>query len=143
MRDDFDSFVKGLQSDILKDVRKHYSETVIDHWKHPRNFRILEKPDGYGKITGPCGDTMEIFLTVDGAVISQCTFRTDGCGTSIVCGSITTELARGKTIEEAKGITRESILKMCGGFSPEEEHCAFLASNTLLEAIALYEDSKK
>lgn len=139
----FNEFAKRLQQEILDEVKREYSKTVIEHWQHPRNFGRIEDPDGYGRMTGPCGDTMEIFLTVDGAVISQCTFRTDGCGTSIACGSITTELARGKTIEEAKGINQESILKTCGGLPPEDVHCTLLASNTLLEAIALYEDSKK
>jgi nitrogen fixation NifU-like protein len=142
-RSDFSEFADQLQQEILDEVKKNYSKKVVEHWMHPRNFGKLSHPDGYGRVTGPCGDTMEIFLKVEGDSISQCTFFTDGCGTTIACGSITTEQACGKTIEEAQSITQEFLLECCGGLPPEDEHCALLASDTLMEAIALYKDSLK
>ncbi len=122
MKSDFDTFAEKLQEEIFEDVRKHYSEIVVDHWMHPRNFGNLENPDGYARITGPCGDTMEIFLAIEGNKITNCRFLTDGCGTTITCGSIVNELAKGKKVSEAKGITRSVILKACGGLPPENEH---------------------
>jgi nitrogen fixation NifU-like protein len=86
---------------------------------------------------------MEIFLRMEEGAIVQCTFLTDGCGTTIACGSIVTELVLGKTVKEVKAVTQAFVLKTCGGLPTEDEHCALLASNTLMEAIALYEDSKK
>ena len=94
MKSDFDTFAEKLQEEILEDVRKYYSEMVIDHWMHPRNLKKIEEPEGYSRITGPCGDTMEISLTIKDDKITDCCFRTDGCGTSIACGSIVTELAK-------------------------------------------------
>ena len=140
MKSDFDKFAEEIQGDIIDNARKRYSEIVIDHWLHPRNFGKLEKADAYGRITGPCGDTMEIFLYIKDNKIVDCHFLSDGCGTSVVCGSIVTELAKGKTIKEAKEISKGSVLKACGGLPKEDEHCALLASNTLIEAIENYED---
>ncbi|MBA7621587.1 Iron-sulfur cluster assembly scaffold protein IscU [subsurface metagenome] len=105
---------------------------------HPRNLGKIEKPDSYARITGPCGDTMEFFLTIKSNIIKECRFLTDGCGTSIACGSIVTELAKGKELNQAVGITQEIVLKTCGGLLPDDEHCALLASNTLIEAIRNY-----
>jgi len=85
-------FAREIQAQILKKIRKQYSEVVIDHWQHPRNFRKIENPDGYGKVTGPCGDTMEMFIKTRKNQIIECGFQTDGCGSSIVCGSVATEL---------------------------------------------------
>jgi nitrogen fixation NifU-like protein len=140
---DFGEFAEQLQQEILDEIRRKYSETLVDHWMHPRNIGKLENADGYGRMTGPCGDTMEMFICVDHSTITRCVFFTDGCGTTIACGSIVTELARGKSIDEAKAITQEVILKTCGGLPEEDEHCALLASNTLMEAIALFEESRK
>jgi len=139
MKSNFDKFAEQLQEEILQDARKHYSKTIIDHWLHPRNLGRIDKPDGYGKITGSCGDTMEFFLTVENNIIKKCNFLTDGCGTSIACGSIVTELAKGKDINEAKKITQDVVLGTCGGLPPEDEHCALLASNTLNQAIEKFE----
>lgn len=141
MKSDFDKFAEQLQEEVFRDARRHYSEMVVNHWLHPRNIGKIKNPDGYGKVTGSCGDTMEMFLTIENNKITKCKFLTDGCGTSIACGSITTELAKGKDIKEAKKITQNVVLKTCGGLPPEDEHCALLASDTLLVAIKNYEKS--
>ncbi|MCK4576070.1 iron-sulfur cluster assembly scaffold protein [candidate division WOR-3 bacterium] len=139
MKSDFDNFAEKLQEEILEDVRKHYSKVVIDNWMHPRNMGRMEDPDGYGRVTGPCGDTMEIFISVKKGKIIDCKFVTDGCGTSIACGSIVTELAKGKSLDKAKEINQTVALETCGGLPPDDEHCALLSSNTLIEAIRNYE----
>lgn len=115
-----------------------YSDTVIDRAHHPRNLGALERADGFARVTGPCGDTMEIWLKVWGGVITEVTFMTDGCGTSIASGSMVTELARGKTIGEALRIGQGDVLDALGGLPEDSCHCALLAANTLKEAIKDY-----
>ncbi len=139
MKSVFDEFSDKLQEEVLEDIRKNYSETVIDHWMHPRNFGSLAQPDGFARITGNCGDTMQIFLAIKNKRITDCRYLTDGCGTSIACGSIVTELAKGKSLDDAKNISHVAVLESCDGLPPENEHCALLASNTLIEAIRNYE----
>ena len=95
---DLDELRSRLQEQIMERIRERYSQVVIDHWQNPRNFRKMEDPSGYGKVKGPCGDTMEMFLKLTGGTISECTFQTDGCGSSIVCGSMATELAKEKSL---------------------------------------------
>ena len=99
--DDIEKFTRELQDQIMDELRRTYGETVINHWQNPRNFRALENPDGYAEVKGVCGDTMEMYLRVKDDVISECTFQTDGCGTTIVCGSVATEMAVNKSFTEA------------------------------------------
>ena len=134
---DLEEFSRKLQEQIREQIREQYSRMVIDHWRNPRNFRKIINPDGYAKITGPCGDTMEMFIKSEEDTIMACAFQTDGCGTSIACGSITSELAKNKSlIQAAAGITPEEILEKLGGLPEESVHCAHLAVETLRKAIA-------
>lgn len=130
-----DNLTEDLQQRILEDIRKIYSEKVVQHWLHPQNWGILNNASGYAKITGPCGDTMELSIEVKHGVITRCTFDTDGCGTSIACGSIITEMATGKTITAAQKMDQQKMLTYCGGLPEQDQHCALLAINTLHKAI--------
>ena len=112
-----------------------YSETAIDHMRNPRNVGLISSPDGQASITGPCGDTMEIWLRVSDGVIERASFWTDGCGTTIAAGSMVTELARGKRPAEAFRIEQQDVLDALGGLPDGSVHCALLASNTLKQAI--------
>ncbi len=136
--DEFQKLADELQQAIIEDAREVYSETVIDHAMNPRNAGTITDADGYGKVKGSCGDTMELWLRVNNVVITNATFLTDGCGTSIAAGSMVTEMARGKNITEAIKITQQDILTELGGLPEESEHCAVLASNTLKQAILDY-----
>ncbi|MFC1905196.1 iron-sulfur cluster assembly scaffold protein [Chloroflexota bacterium] len=127
-----------LQELILGDARKIYSETVIDHAMNPRNLGGLEDADGFAKITGPCGDTMEIWIKVNDDTIVKSSFMTDGCGTSIASCSIVTELAKGKTADEAQKINQQNVLDALGGLPEESQHCALLSANALKTAIRDY-----
>ena len=82
-----------------------YTEQVINHFLNPRNLGETPGADGLGRVTGPCGDTMKIYLRVRGDRVIDATFRTDGCGPTIACGSIATELVKGRSITEALRIT--------------------------------------
>lgn len=132
---DLDTFAEELQQEILDRARALYTETVIDHWRCPRGFGTLERPDGHARITGPCGDTIEVFLRIRGQRVIGASFLTDGCITSIAAGSMAVELATGLTTAEARSITQDDILAALGGLPEESVHCALLASNTLRAAI--------
>ena len=128
---------------IKAEMRKVYSETAIEHSMNPKNVGDMEDADGFAKVTGSCGDTMEIWIKVKNDTITNATFMTDGCGTSIASGSIVTEMAKEKSIAEARKISRQDVLSALGGLPEESQHCALLAANTLKEAIRDYLTMKK
>ena len=135
--EDIDKFARALQEQIMEQLRKQYSQTVIDHWQNPRNFRKIENPNGYAKVKGPCGDTMEMFLKIEEDTISECTFQTDGCGTTIACASAATEIAQNKSfIQALASVSSGEILEKLGGLPQADVHCAHLAAETLRRALA-------
>jgi len=123
---------------LPSDIRQAYSEIVVDHATNPRNVGRMEVANGFARITGPCGDTMEIWLRVRNEVINEATFMTDGCGTSIASGSMVTELAKNKSVGEALRIGQADVLYALGGLPDDSCHCALLAANTLKEAVKDY-----
>jgi nitrogen fixation NifU-like protein len=120
---------------IKQEMRKIYSEAVVEHSMDPRNLGELEDANGFARVTGPCGDTMSIWLKVNGDTIINASFLTDGCGTTIASGSMITEMVKGKSISEAQKTTQRDVLDALGGLPQESEHCALLAANTLKAAI--------
>ncbi len=137
--DEVEKFAREIQEEIMEEIRRNYSPVVIEHWQHPRNIGILESPDGYAKVTGICGDSMEMYLRIKDETIKECMFQTDGCGTTIVCGSVATELAVGKSFVEALGaVSAAEILRILGGLPEDSVHCAQLAAETLRRALADY-----
>ena len=130
-----DTEFDDLQEMVLRDARKKYSEITIEHFMNPHNFGEMSQSDGHSSITGPCGDTIEIWLKVSDGIITEASFETDGCGTSIASGSMVTVLAKGKTLDSALTISPEDILKALDGLPEEKQHCALLASNVLRAAI--------
>ena len=127
-----------LQELVKAEMRKVYSETVVEHAVNPRNVGNLADADSFARLIGPCGDTMEMWLKLRNDIITGATFMTDGCGTTIVAGSMTTELAKGKSVSQALGISQLDILNALGGLPEESQHCALLAANTLKEAVKDY-----
>jgi nitrogen fixation NifU-like protein len=123
------------QAQVDRDMEEACSPRVLALWKDPKNAGSLTHADGYGEVTGPCGDTMQTWLRVAKDVVVDATFWTDGCGTSAVCGSMVTIMAKGKTLEQAVRIDQQSILDELGGLPEEDRHCALLAANTLREAM--------
>ena len=128
---------------IKEEMRKVYSDTAIDHAMNPRNVGDMVNADGFARVTGPCGDTMEIWLKMSNKNIVAATFMTDGCGTSVASGSMVIEMAKGKTIIEAGKISQQDVLDALGGLPEESQHCALLAANTLKAAIGDYLAIKK
>ena len=119
-------------------IKQIYSETVLDHGRNPRNLEDLVDSNAFSVVTGPCNDTMVIWLKVEDEKIAGISFTTDGCMTSLVAGSMITELAKGKSIDDALQISQQDVLGALGGLPKESEHCALLAANTLKEAINNY-----
>jgi nitrogen fixation NifU-like protein len=126
-----------LQERIDQDILEAYGPAALDHFQKPRNLGLLDDPDGYARVKGGCGDTMEMSVRVENDVIAGCGFMTDGCGTTVVCGSVATELARGRTLLEALGaVSAAGILGVLGGLPEADVHCAELAAETLRRALA-------
>jgi len=138
MAEKFDDPFKELEQSIMEDMKQFYSEKTIDHFLNPRNLGAIPAPDGFGRITGPCGDTMEIYLKIRDGRVMNASFWTDGCGPSIASGSIVTEMAKQVNISEAQRISQHDVLAALGGLPEESEHCALLAADTLKEAIKDY-----
>jgi nitrogen fixation NifU-like protein len=133
---DFDRLVEELQRQVLEDARTVYSDKVIEAFYNPKNLGRMPEPDGKGVMKGWCGDTMEIYLRLDGERIEEASFISGGCGPSVACGSTLTTMVHGMSLGEASGIRPEDLLKALDGLSDESVHCAELTVSTLREAIA-------
>jgi nitrogen fixation protein NifU and related proteins len=101
----------------------------------PDLMERMSNPSGYGKITGTCGETMEIFLRIEGEHIKEATFYTDGCEFSRMCGALTAALAKDRNIDDAVLIGGDTILMLIENLPQDEKHCAFLAAEALHAAI--------
>ena len=120
-----------------------YSETVMDHFKNPRNVGTIEDADGVGEIGNPlCGDMMSIYLKIVDENIEDIKFQTFGCGAAIAVSSMLTEIAKGKSIEDAKKITNNDVAEALDGLPKNKLHCSNLGADALHAAIKDYEDRK-
>jgi nitrogen fixation NifU-like protein len=116
-----------------------YSEKVMDHFTNPRNVGEIEDADGIGEVGNPtCGDMMTIYIKVKDDVLTDVKFKTFGCGAAIATSSMITELAIGKTIDEALEITRNDVAEELGGLPQVKMHCSNLAADGLHAAIEDY-----
>jgi nitrogen fixation NifU-like protein len=116
-----------------------YNETLIDHFIHPRNVGEIENPDATAVVGDPtCGDFIRVYLKVEGEKISAFKFLTQGCPGAISTSSIATELAVGKTLEEALQLTDNDVIEAAGGIPARKAHCSLLAIRGLHEAILNY-----
>lgn len=128
---------------VQKEMNKVYSQTVIDHAMNPRNVGNMNTADGSASVTGPCSDTMDIWLNVKDDTIIKATFMTDGCGATIAAASMITELVKGKSVSQALRIGQDDVLCALDGLPEESKHCALLAANTLKAAVKDYLTLKK
>ncbi len=120
-----------------------YSKTVMDHFRNPRNVGEIKDASGVGEIGNPvCGDMMTIYLDIKDDVIRDIKFQTFGCGAAIAVSSMLTELAKGKTLSEAKKITNKDVAKALEGLPKNKLHCSNLGADALQAAIRDYEDKK-
>jgi len=120
-----------------------YSKVVMDHFKSPRNVGEMKEADGIGEVGNPvCGDMMNIYIKVEDDRIKEINFQTFGCGAAIAVSSMLTEMAKGKTLEEAKKITNKSVAEALEGLPKNKLHCSNLGADALQLAIKDYEDRK-
>ena len=120
-----------------------YNKTVMNHFRNPRNVGVIEDADGIGEVGNPlCGDMMTIYLKVDDERIEDIKFQTFGCGSAIAVSSMLTEIARGKSIDEAKKITNRDVAEALEGLPKNKLHCSNLGADALQLAIKNYEDTK-
>ena len=138
MGDNLDNFVQQLQDQIFEETKKDFGEKVYKRWREPLYMGVIDEPGGHAKVKGKCGDSIEIFLKFEKNRITQASFLTDGCGPSVVCGSYAAEMAIGKDPDELVEITGKIILEKLGGLPEENEHCAFLAAESLQQALNDY-----
>ena len=116
-----------------------YSEKVMDHFMNPRNMGEIENPDGVGMVGNPvCGDMMKIMLKIDKDVVTDVKFKTFGCGAAIAVSSMVSEMAKGKTLDEARKITPELVAKELEGLPKNKVHCSNLGAQALNKAIDDY-----
>ncbi|MGB9937696.1 MAG: Fe-S cluster assembly scaffold protein NifU [Methanobacterium sp.] len=120
-----------------------YSDKVMEHFQNPRNVGEIEDADGVGTVGNPtCGDLMTIYIKVKDDVIEDIKFKTFGCGAAIATSSMVTEMAMGKTIEEAMEITRNDVADNLEGLPPVKMHCSNLAADALHAAIDNYREKR-
>lgn len=116
-----------------------YSQKVIEHFLHPRNVGEIEEPDGVGEVGNPvCGDIMKLYIKIKDGVIVDAKFKTFGCGAAIATSSMVTELIKGKTLEEAEKISKNTVAEALDGLPPIKMHCSNLAADALHAAIRDY-----
>jgi nitrogen fixation NifU-like protein len=122
-----------------------YTEKVMDHFQNPRNVGEIENPSGVGEVGNPtCGDMMTIYIDVDeNEIIRDIKFKTFGCGAAIATSSMITELAIGKTVDEAYDISKGQVADALDGLPPVKMHCSNLAADALQAAIDNYKSKKK
>ena len=117
-----------------------YSEKVMDHFTNPRNVGEIENASGVGVVgNAKCGDIMKIYLQIDeNDVITDCKFKTFGCGAAIATSSMATELIKGKTVKEALTLTNSAVVEALEGLPPVKVHCSVLAEEAVKSALADY-----
>ena len=118
-----------------------YSETVMDHFRNPRNVGVIEDADGVGEVgNAKCGDIMTMYLKIDGDTISDVKFETFGCGSAIASSSMATELIKGKPVSEALQLTNKAVAEALDGLPAHKLHCSVLAEEAIKAALKDYYD---
>ena len=118
-----------------------YTDTVMDHFLHPRNVGEIADADGVGEVgNAKCGDIMKMYLKINGNVIEDVKFETFGCGSAIASSSMATELIKGKTIDEALAVTNKQVVDALGGLPAHKLHCSVLAEESIKSAVKDYYD---
>ena len=138
MGDTLDDFVHEIKEQIYEETREAYGDKAYERWRNPLFIGSMDNPDGYAKSVGVCGDTMEMFLRFEGGRVKEALFQADGCGSSSVCASFAAELSMGKGPDEVLAINGQVIMATLEGLPKEDEHLAFLAAQTLQQAVNDY-----
>ena len=114
----------------------NYSEKVMDHFMNPRNVGEIEDASGIGEVgNAKCGDIMKMYLKIEGNVITDCKFKTFGCGAAVATSSMATEMIKGRTIDEALQLTNRAVMEALDGLPPVKIHCSVLAEQAVKAAL--------
>lgn len=114
-----------------------YSDTVLDHFRNPRNTGILDNADAVGIAeNSACGDVLHLYLSIADGRAERASFRTFGCAAAIAAGSILTEMVTGATLEEISRISKQDVVEALGGLPPMKVHCSVLAEDAIRAALA-------
>ena len=118
-----------------------YSETVMDHFRNPRNVGVIEDADGVGEVgNAVCGDIMKIYLKLEDGIVSDVKFETFGCGSAIASSSMATELIKGKPLEQVLRLTNKAVAEALDGLPAHKLHCSVLAEEAIRAAVKDYYD---
>jgi nitrogen fixation NifU-like protein len=129
-----DTVVGDLQTGVIRDAREVCGEEIVRRWLEAPHAGVTKDCDAHARATGPCGDTMEVFVTIREGRVADASFVMDGCASSVACGSMACDLAIGKTLAGLREVTQGANLKAFGGLPEADLHCALLAARTLDEA---------
>ncbi len=138
--DNFDEYVKKLQKEIMDKELEYYNEYIVNLFHNPENWGKPPEDEvsTWYAYEGPCGDTMQFFLKINGNIIEKANFITDGCGATVAAGSQTTLMIIGKSLDFAESLNPEDIDKALKGLPEDHKHCAELAVRTLKKSIEKY-----
>jgi nitrogen fixation NifU-like protein len=140
--DELDSFIENVTRIIEAEDEKIYSKEVIEEFKNPTHAYRMTDADAEGIADGLCGDTMEMYIKVDGERIKACSFYTDGCGATIACGNRLARHVEGMDIEAARNVSPEELISLLNGLPEEHKHCASLSVLALRNAIRKLEERR-
>lgn len=116
-----------------------YSEKVMEHFSNPRNVGEIPDADGVGEVgNAVCGDIMKMYLKIDNGIITDCKFKTFGCGAAVATSSIATEMIKGKSIDDALKLTNKAVIEALDGLPPVKIHCSVLAEQAVKAALSDY-----
>lgn len=129
---------------FLRETVKMYSEKVMEHFANPRNVGEIPDADGVGEVGNPdCGDIMKIYIKVKDNIIEDIKFKTFGCGAAIATSSMVTEMAKGKSLEEALKLSNKQVAEALGGLPPIKMHCSNLAADALQAAVNNFRNNEQ
>ena len=118
-----------------------YTDTVMDHFMHPRNVGEIKNPSGVGEVgNAKCGDIMKMYLDIENDVIKDVKFETFGCGSAIASSSMATEMIKGRTLEDALALTNQEVVDALGSLPAHKLHCSVLAEEAIKSAVKDYYD---
>lgn len=116
-----------------------YSDTVMDHFRNPRNIGSMENPDAVGEVgNAKCGDIMRIYLKIEDEIITDVKFETFGCGSAIASSSMATEMIKGKPVKDALQLSNKAVVEALDGLPAHKLHCSVLAEEAIKDAIENY-----
>jgi nitrogen fixation protein NifU and related proteins len=136
--DKIDQFVNDLQEQIFDEAREAYGEKGFERWRNLQYNSRMESADSFARVTGECGDSIEMYLKIENNRIKEASYYSDGCGSSNICGSFAAELAIGKDLEAVTDINGEAVVNTIGRLPDNDRHCADLAAAALQEALSQY-----